>query len=484
MAPSSKKIKVTSSSTSLPSGASDHANTIARLQAEIDRLRAENQQVHAECAHLRAAHLTLQSVTIPHLETDLQGLRDENDNVRAECAGLRDAQSDLQQTLTSPDSWPSIALQIPNEFQTFNFVDYRPADIVAVLKRKFDMPLEDDDFRALLHTKGFDDIRQAVWVHDAGDWYFPMSYFSTFGDLEMCKWLYQNGAAEDIDRVDDDNMGPIYHAGWNNQLPVCKWLFAMGADIYRQHNGYTLMQRACEYGRLSVCQWLVEVDFGCMTSTNPDAQTCMALACKGGHLSVCKWLYDLGAADDISRPSNMGWTPMALACCEGHLSVCEWLYEMGATEDISKEPDIGGSPLESAFRIGHLPIVKWLILKGALHNPNLALHHANVARDLACTYPLSRSRRDDLLAWAEGIVDASRSFRSSIVMGTFLPEGPAAALATSLPAVSMLNGHTVVLEVVADFLGLVRGRELRNVRLFADFAKREKITEENILGGA
>ena len=77
-------------------------------------------------------------------------------------------------------------------------------------------------------------------------------------------------------------------------------------------------------------------------------------------------------------------------------------------------------------------------------------------------------------------MDASRSFRSSIVMGTFLPEGPAAALATSLPAVSMLNGHTVVLEVVADFLGLVRGRELRNVRLFADFAKREKITEENI----
>ena len=56
----------------------------------------------------------------------------------------------------------------------------------------------------------------------------------------------------------------------------------------------------------------------------------LARGCYKGELNVCKWLYDNGAAEDITKTTNMGSTPMHWACESGHLSVCQWLFEVGA----------------------------------------------------------------------------------------------------------------------------------------------------------
>ena len=144
----------------------------------------------------------------------------------------------------------------------------------------------------------------------------------------------------------------------------------------------------------------------------------------------------MGADGDISRADNDGVTPMRQACLHGHLSVCEWL-----------------------------------VLKGALNDPDSAGQHITQAIVERDTSPVDYTGtptgapdpRPHLLAWAQGVVAASDSFRSTVA--------PAAGAEPSAPSspLSKLRGLPDALELVADFLGGVRrGRELRNARELAE----------------
>ena len=236
---------------------------------------------------------------------------------------------------------------------------------------------------------------------------------------------------------------------------------------------------ACEGGHLSVCKWLFEVGAdGDISRANTFDWTPMMLASANGHLSVCEWLYKVGAEEDIFRLNYFGSTPMYQACYNGHLSICEWLYKMGANEDISRADNYGDTPMKVACENDHLSVCGWLVQKGALNDPDSAGQHitqAVVEHDVS-------SRRPHLLAWAQGVVAASDSFRSTVLMGTFSPSSSsntttaaaaaaaAAAITPTAPSpLSKLNGLTDALELVADFLGGVRrGRELRNARELAE----------------
>ena len=76
----------------------------------------------------------------------------------------------------------------------------------------------------------------------------------------------------------------------------------------------------------------------------------MARGCYKGELNVCKWLYDNGAAEDITKANNSGFTPMYFACKGGHLLVCQWLFEVGAAEDITKANIDGDTPMNKWLR--------------------------------------------------------------------------------------------------------------------------------------
>ena len=95
------------------------------------------------------------------------------------------------------------------------------------------------------------------------------------GDLRVAKWLYKNGAAEDITKPGTRR-----------------------------------------------CKDSGEID--------REDETPVLLSCKGGHVSVCQWLCEVGAADDISKADDDGMTPFLWACQRKHLSVCQWLVQEGA----------------------------------------------------------------------------------------------------------------------------------------------------------
>ena len=208
----------------------------------------------------------------------------------------------------------------------------------------------------------------------------------------------------------------------------------------------------------------------------------------------------MGAAADVTKAANDegGATPMLVACNYVELSVCKWLLEVGAAADITKADNGGFTPMRVTSSV---PIMHWLVLKGALVDPTSEDEHVVkniVERDVPS------HRRTDLLSWAQDVVARSNSFRNNVVMGTFWPDdsastaallrrafiatGTAAANADLViasipeeqrgpllqqlrprPALSKLRGSAGPLELIADFLGGVeRQRELRNAREFAE----------------
>ena len=158
--------------------------------------------------------------------------------------------------------------------------------------------------------------------------------------------MAMNGAAEDITKA-NGIMGYTPCIGLARWPPVSLPVVVRGGrgpDIAKTTIPATSMHRACYGGHLSVCQWLFEVGAaGDIAKTNnsgylpciglarwppvglpvvvrggrgrrhyQDEQFrlhSMHIACEGGHLSVCQWLFEVGAAGDIAKTDDDGYTP-------------------------------------------------------------------------------------------------------------------------------------------------------------------------------
>ena len=92
--------------------------------------------------------------------------------------------------------------------------------------------------RAWLAEEGFaeGDLRSEITIDDC-EW-FPMLDACYEGELGVCKWLHNNGAAADITKADNNGATPMWIACQNGHLSVCKWLFEVGAaaDITKANN--------------------------------------------------------------------------------------------------------------------------------------------------------------------------------------------------------------------------------------------------------
>ena len=188
----------------------------------------------------------------------------------------------------------------------------------------------------------------------------------------------------------------------------------------------------------------------------------MWIACYQGHLSMCKWLFEVGAAADITKASNDGFTPMYIACHSGHLPVCKWLFEVGAAADITKANNNGATPMWSASDENHIPVQQWLALKGALTSDNANGHtdDAIIRRNIP-----DADQRTALLEWAMERVTANKEFQRTILVGALSPQK--SALLWKLSSLDdATNQHFK--QLVADFAGVPYERELRNAREAAE----------------
>jgi len=205
----------------------------------------------------------------------------------------------------------------------------------------------------------------------------------------------------------------------------------------------------------------------------------MLRACQEGHLAVCRWLFEVGAAEDIRKANNNGYTPMLLACWQGHLSVCKWLVEVGAAEDIRKSDNSGYTPMLWACREGHLSVMKYLILNSALNHPvsdsekesDAAGGHIDQTTFEDDVHP---SHRPALFDWAQKQLSVHILFVDVVLPASVVLQ---ARRARQRRRVSprrrcyLLLLPRRVLEMLRMFLGVEKGRALRNVRELAEIMK-------------
>ena len=87
----------------------------------------------------------------------------------------------------------------------------------------------------------------------------------------------------------------------------------------------------------------------------------MYIACEKCHFEIVQWLHAHGAAMDVTRPRDDGWTPMFIACFYGHFKIVQWLHTHGAAMDVVRPSWKGMTPMDIACQQGHLNIVQHLI---------------------------------------------------------------------------------------------------------------------------
>jgi hypothetical protein len=130
-------------------------------------------------------------------------------------------------------------------------------------------------------------------------------------------------------------------------------------------------------------------------------------------------------------------TPMRYACGEGHIVLCQWLVRVGALNQANDDDEVH----EDYFGDGHVD-------------------QAIVASDV-------RDNRPALLEWALDAIATNHQYCDTVLRGSIIHinahQQVSPANRCRLP---MLPSG--VLERVGRFVGVVMGRQLRNVREFTE----------------
>ena len=171
----------------------------------------------------------------------------------------------------------------------------------------------------------------------------------------------------------------------------------------------------------------------------------MYVPCQKGNLEVAQWLFGAGAAEDVRTPDNGGFTPMFWACDKGHLEVALWLIHSGAATNTT----------------GHIYAIimqNRAVNKIATRLKNaINVHIANQSNfttlilPAICDFP--RAPFQDPLASLERAEPCNSSPKQALRVS------PA-----SCHLAQLCGLESSVVALIADFAGVVRGRQLRHLR--------------------
>ena len=286
------------------------------------------------------------------------------------------------------------------------------------------------------------------------------------GELGVCQWLYEHGAAATARLKNNEDRTPLWAACKRGYLPIAKWLYSVGAagDVSLQNN---------------------------------ERRSPLHISCMQGYLDVAKWLYDVGAKGDLMCKDKYGATPFWMACYNGHLNVARWLLSVGRNpEDLVETSTDGWTPLRAAADAGESAILPWLVTCGAVcSGPDGHVDATLLQRDVP-----TRQAREVLRDALHGLVESNVTFRRTILFaarkvrvdsegdgtreGSIAVEGSVDNLGESQAVdhpnksarrvvtrggpgcvIALLSGHeATLLALVASWAGIPVGRELRCAR--------------------
>lgn len=241
---------------------------------------------------------------------------------------------------------------------------------------------------------------------------WPMILACDDNELDACKYMYENGAADHIHKID---------------------------EVY----GYNTMIISCLSGNLEICKWLYDMGAqNLITKKNIGDRTPMFHACEKGHLHVCEWLYEKGAHEDIFLPNNFGRTPMHIACYNNHLSVCKWLFKNGVVFDKDNLKDnLNCTAMSLAMNNNSISVCKWLFL--ILPLDQQTQQHLTIAPET----------RPEIEVWVKDILSTHNNFFKLILYTYFLRNS------SLLGKLCMDN-----IKLISSFVGVKTGNSLKLIR--------------------
>ena len=148
--------------------------------------------------------------------------------------------------------------------------------------------------------------------------------------------------------------------------------------------------------------------------------------------------------------------------------MAQWLFKVGAAEDIRTASNADSTPLSKACICDHLDVAQWLILEGAANN--VTTGHVDQG---ILTRDVRQSDRPSIRRSLVRLIDAHCVFARLVIPATCIVSATTTAESShhqrpgeaSNCLLPRLVGHEeTLLSLVADFVGIVRGRELRNAR--------------------
>eukprot|EP00754_Rhynchopus_humris_P045212 Rhum_TRINITY_DN4707_c0_g1::Rhum_TRINITY_DN4707_c0_g1_i1::g.15441::m.15441 len=212
------------------------------------------------------------------------------------------------------------------------------------------------------------------------------------GDVTACKSLIGKGFD-----VNSDAMLPMYHAATAGHLEVVRILIDAGANVNKQHLGYTPLSQAALNGRISVMKLLLE--HGADVDYDTLGQSALIRACADtSDTAAIECLLDNGA--NVHK-THKDCTPLYFAAEEGHVQQVKILIARGAVLDTPC--DHGMTALHIAAQGGHAETVRTLLDAGA-------------ARDIQDEYgrtPYHAATQQDVSQYLSGSIDLGISSQAS-----------------------------------------------------------------------
>ena len=182
------------------------------------------------------------------------------------------------------------------------------------------------------------------------------------GKLTSVQWLIEK---EKVNKNKKDEFGytPLKYACEYGHLSIAQYLLSKGANIkIKDLNGNSLIHFASKGGLLSIVQYLIEKQNVDKDIKGFIDRTPLHYGCLGGHIPIVEYLISKGA--NIETKDDDGTSLIHFASMGGILSVVQNLIEK-LTVDINIKDNYEKTPLHYACENGHLQNVEYLYSKGA-----------------------------------------------------------------------------------------------------------------------
>ena len=241
-----------------------------------------------------------------------------------------------------------------------------------------------------------------------------MKHACTRGYLIVCRWFIHFGVCSDVNKpTDADGATPLHIAVYHGHLPVVRYLTV---DANANVNQPTAIDG---------------ITGGC---------TALFIAVQNQNYDLAHFLASEANADVNQGTIKCGATPLMVAASNQHLKLVRYIIQMGA--DVNSARKNGDTAFGFACDHGNVEICGRLLIAGATPQP----------RDFE---GYRQPRKAQVLNWVAERLACHHCFVSVVLFGMLECSG------------SVLSMIGVVLEVrvlMAQFLNIQTGRELRNLR--------------------